>query len=297
MQNYIFAFWRLILLACVFLSHQSVSLSLYLCFLAVVRLQVSCVSRAQTLCQPPVLLGRSGIVLSGPLCMTLVQGKQLVDPPVPLPAWHQRLGTSHGVKWLRPTSHFWYKPCTTALSIHLEIDRLFQHCQVCKVVLCCAGQESWCSKQESSLSILSVWVQLIFTYTVYFLCMCSLSFGWSPFLVSRAALSTGSDSVLTAAALPVSWFSPTPLRMFTSSSSPVSLSHPPLRPLPWSHVFFYVGALSSRPDSACLGLVWPRHRQWRWLLSWGSWSCWNPDDFSLCTLNKQYNILLHWRVL
>ena len=60
--NYIFALWRLVLLALltrviwythVFLSHQSVLLSLSLCFLAVERLQVSCASRAQTLCQPP----------------------------------------------------------------------------------------------------------------------------------------------------------------------------------------------------------------------------------------------------
>lgn len=41
---------------------------------------------------------------------------------------------------------------------------------------------------------------------------------------------TGSDSVLTDAALPLSWFSSTSLRMFTSSY-PVSLSHLPFHPL------------------------------------------------------------------
>lgn len=69
-------------------------------------------------------------------------------------------------------------------------------------------------------------------------------------------------------------FSATPLRMFTSSSSsPVSLSHPPLHPLPWSRDFTPV-------DS---GQVWPKHHQWRRLLSW---PCWNPDYFLLCTLIK-----------
>lgn len=108
--NYIFALWRLILLALltrviwythVFLSHQSVLLSLSLCFLAVERLQVSCASRAQTLCQPPVLLGRSGIVLCGLLCVTQVQGETAGGS-----SSTSLLGTETGLKLLRPYSHF-----------------------------------------------------------------------------------------------------------------------------------------------------------------------------------------------
>ncbi len=93
------------------------------------------------------------------------------------------------------------------------------------------------SKRESSMYKLQS--MCINSIRCSFVCICSYEFVWSPFLVSRtslskrlwAALRTGSDSVLTGSALPVSWFSTTPLRMSPSSSSPVSLSHSPLRPL------------------------------------------------------------------
>lgn len=51
-----------------------------------------------------------------------------------------------------------------------------------------------------------------------------------PYRKKESTHRTGSDSVLTDAALPLSWFSSTSLRMFTSSY-PVSLSHLPFHPL------------------------------------------------------------------
>lgn len=143
-----------------------------------------------------------------------------------------------------PQFPVWYKPWRTALTMHLLLICFFLHCQICRSDVAVA----FCySKQDSSLCnfFKSHFAHVYRRYRPYIVCVFMymlISFHCSSFLVSRillskrlqAVLSTGSDSVLTATALPVRWFSSPPLRMFTSSYS-TSPSLPPLHPLPRSH--------------------------------------------------------------
>lgn len=69
-----------------------------------------------------------------------------------------------------------------------------------------------------------------------------------------AALTTGSDSVLTGAALPVCWFFWTPLRMFTFSFSPST--SPTLYPAPFPGHVTLCRTLSCSSRPACQGLFW-----------------------------------------
>lgn len=107
-----------------FRTHQSVLLSLYLYFLAVGKLQVSCGSWAQMLCQPQCSWAILALFYVAHCAWPLFRGKQLLDPTVPA-CLALRQGSSLGVTLLRPNSQLLYKPCRTALNIHLLLISFF----------------------------------------------------------------------------------------------------------------------------------------------------------------------------